>query len=135
MSKYLIDTNVIVDIIRGKIRVDESIFESGAYISTISLSELYYGAKKSSNVDRSFARIENILDDLDISIVDFTKEMALVYGDIKSDLESKGQRLEDVDLLIAGTALYKKMILATSNIKHFERIKNLEILNPRLLEN
>jgi len=52
-----------------------------------------------------------------------------VFGEIKSNLERKGNILEDMDILIAATALSHNFILVTNNVKHFEKIKDLRIEN------
>ncbi len=130
MNRFLLDTNVIVDLLRGKSTIDISILEKGAAISIITLSELYYGANKSNNVKKHLIQIENIINDLDLSLIDFDKEASNVYGKIKSDLEKKGNRLEDIDLFIASTAISEGLTLVTSNLKHFKRIKECVLIPP-----
>ena len=41
----------------------------------------------------------------------------------------KGIRIEDMDLLIAATAIYNELTLVTNNTKHFENVPNLKIEN------
>jgi len=130
MKKYLLDTNVIVDLLRGKSSIDDYILEKGAAISVITLSELYYGANKSNNLEKHLNQIENITSDFDLDLVDFDKKASNIYGKIKSDLEKKGQRLEDIDLFIASTAISEGFTLVTNNIKHFKRIKNCTLITP-----
>ena len=48
-----------------------------------------------------------------------------VFGEIKSNL--KGNIIEDMDILIAATALSHNLILVTNNVKHFKKIKELKL--------
>ena len=52
-----------------------------------------------------------------------------IFGEIKSDLEKKDNRIEDMDILIAATALSYNLTLVTNNIKHFSNIDDLHIEN------
>ncbi len=51
------------------------------------------------------------------------------FGEFKANLELTGQSIDDMDLLIASTALTHNLILVTNNEKHFNRINGLEIEN------
>jgi len=51
------------------------------------------------------------------------------FGEIKADLKVKGKTIEDMDLLIASTAITHNMILVTNNENHFNSIHGLEIEN------
>lgn len=130
MSKYLLDTCVIVDLLRKKAKIDATYFEKGASINTITLSELYYGASKSLNRIKSEQQIKDLISDFDLNVIDFNKEASVVFGKLKSSLEVSGQRLDDMDILIASTAISENLILVTSNIKHFSRIKHLKVTSP-----
>lgn len=52
-----------------------------------------------------------------------------VFADIKAKMFDKGIRIEDMDLLIAATAIYNELTLVTNNTKHFENVPNLKIEN------
>ena len=52
-----------------------------------------------------------------------------IFGDIRSELEEKGRRIDDFDVLIGAAAVYNNMILVTDNIQHLERIPNVKIEN------
>lgn len=125
--KYLIDTDVLIDNLRRKTRIDEEIVESGAGISIINLGELIYGAFKSSNPAQALQLVEDLLVDFRLEIIDLEKEMIYIFGKLKADLETKGDRLEDFDLLIAATAKANGLTLVTRNVDHFKRIKGLKL--------
>ena len=51
------------------------------------------------------------------------------FGELKASLEKSGKIIDDMDLLIASTALTRNLVLVTNNEKHFNRINGLEIEN------
>lgn len=60
-------------------------------------------------------------------IVPLTERSAKISAKLYSSLRQEGQPLDDIDLLIAGTAIENEMTLATNNEKHFERVAGLNI--------
>ena len=50
-----------------------------------------------------------------------------LYGKLKAELEQKGLRLDDFDLLIGATSIVNKMTMVTSNTRHFERIPGIRL--------
>lgn len=124
---YLLDTDTVVDYIRGRQKIPEEAIQKGIGISIITYGELMYGAWKSANKDRALTIIDDFLSTLKISVIELDEEIMRVYGEIKAHLEVKGEKLSDFDLLIGVTAQMKKLSLMTKNIKHFKRIPHLKI--------
>ncbi|MGD8744647.1 MAG: type II toxin-antitoxin system VapC family toxin [Candidatus Woesebacteria bacterium] len=125
--KYLIDTNVLVDYLRKKSPINESLFIEGSGVSIITKGELYYGAFKSDNPKKNLEVVDKMTLDLGLLALDVDEKTIVHFSRIKAFLEKEGQRLEDIDILIAATALSNKLILVTHNVRHFKRIKGLEI--------
>lgn len=50
-------------------------------------------------------------------------------AEVYANLRKSGKPIDDIDLLIAGTAIANGLILVTDNRKHFDRIVQLEIEN------
>lgn len=125
--KYLTDTDVLIDHLKGKRRIDEHFVKEGLGISVISYGELLYGSYKSSSPDKTFHIITSALHDLAIAIIPLTDGSMHIFAKTKVQLEVKGVRLDDFDLLIAATALHHSLQLFTRNKKHFARIPNLKI--------
>ena len=44
-----------------------------------------------------------------------------------AELRASSETLDDIDLLIAGTAIATRLVLVTHNAKHFERIRGLTV--------
>jgi len=125
--KYLLDTNILVDHIRGKEVINQVSIGDKAVISIITLAELIHGAYKSDNPKNSLSKINYTLDKLNLQVENLSEDTVHIFGEIKANLEKKGQRLEDFDLLIAATALVNGFTLVTNNTKHFKRIKDLKL--------
>jgi len=125
--KNLLDTNIVIDHIRGKLPILPEMVKEGATISIISYGELLYGAYKSVVKDKTLRLVSSTLDDLSLEIVNLNQTMMDRYAQLKSSLETKGIRLDDLDLLIAATALDASLMLVTRNKKHFSRIPYLQL--------
>ena len=103
-------------------------FEIGEIgISTITVSELQYGAAKSTYRKKNEVRLEEFLAPL--GILSYDQTAARVYGDIRLQLEKHGNPIGPLDLLIAAHAISQNLVLVTNNIKEFNRIKKLKVEN------
>jgi tRNA(fMet)-specific endonuclease VapC len=102
--KYLLDTDVVINHLRGRKPLKEKYIKEGTAISIISYGELLYGACKSQNKDRSLSLIAAFLDELSITILNLNRETMQEYAKMKSKLESIGKGLDEFDLLIGSTA-------------------------------
>ncbi len=129
--KYLIDTNICIYMMNKRpaeiIRKFKQ-FELGEIgISIITVSELQYGVAKSTYRKKNEVRLEEFLAPFEILTYDQTA--ARVYGDIRFQLEKRGQPIGPLDLLIAAHAISQDLVLITNNDKEFKRIKKLKIEN------
>lgn len=124
--KYLADTDVLVDHIRGRKFLDIKIIEEGLVMSIINLAELLYGAYKSSDAQKSLQKINSLIS-LGIKVENLDNQIIDQYAQFKVDLERSGQKLDEFDLLIAATAQANNLIVITRNLDHFRRIKGLKL--------
>jgi predicted nucleic acid-binding protein len=60
-------------------------------------------------------------------VLPYDAAVAKVFGRIRAALELAGSRLNDADLQIGATAVYHGLELVTGNLRHFQRIPDLEI--------
>lgn len=125
--KYLLDTNVIVDHLRGKKAIAAALIKKGSAVSIITQAELIYGAYKSKKPQENLTKIREMLENLAISTVSLSEDTIDAYGQTKARLETKGQKLDEFDLLIAATVLSLGLTLVTGNVRHFNRISQLKI--------
>ncbi len=127
--KYLLDTNIVVNQLRGKSRLREKMVEDGIAISIITFGELLYGAYKSVNKESSIAIINGFISDLQVNILGLNQEIMHGYAKTKRSLEIAGNRLDEFDLLIGTSAIVNSLTLVTLNLRHFNRIPGLRMVN------
>ena len=84
--------------------------------------ELYYGACKSRQARRNL----ELLDRMAFEIVPFDAGDARVAGAIRAELEAVGHPIGPYDLLIAGQARARALVLVTANSREFQRVDGLE---------
>jgi len=127
---FLIDTDIVINSIKGNKKVNQRISEYAAIpkaISIITFGELLYGAKKSIQRDKNTSIVYRLAEIFPIAGI--TRSTIEAFTDIKMALDLKGERIEDFDLLIAATALSLNYTLVTNNIKHYKRIEGLQLEN------
>lgn len=94
------------------------------FVSSVAVFELWYGVAKSSHPEANRQRLGIFLAG-PIEVVVFDDEDAETAGRIRAALEVHGKPIGAYDLLIAGQALRRKLILVTANVAEFARIKGL----------
>ena len=129
--KYLIDTNICIYIMNQRpLVVIEKFkqFEMGDIgVSSITVAELQYGVEKSGNPKMNQRRLEDFLAPFDI--IAFGQDAASAYGDVRFQLEKRGQPIGPLDVMIAAHAISEGMILVTNYEKEFTRISSLTVEN------
>mgnify|MGYP001055617365 CR=1 FL=1 len=100
---------------------------SGVCISSITLAELEYGMKHSSNPIKNEQALLRFL--VPLSILPFGAAAASKYGEIRAYLQSGGTPIGPLDMLIAAHARSEGMTLVTNNVREFERVPDLEVEN------
>ena len=129
MDKYLLDTCVCISMFRNEGHVRETLLHVGlqnCYISEITIAELFFGLAKASDKKRKLEDIHNVQR---LFRVLPTYPSFKEYGEIRYTLERAGQRIDQFDLLISATAIHHDLTLVTSNLRHFERVQDLKIVN------
>lgn len=127
---YLIDTDILIYSLKDNSKVNNNFKIKRNFpksISVVSYGELIYGAKKSNHKEKNLANVKRIREIF--PVIDITPSVMDTFGELKSSLEIEGKIIDDMDLLIASTALVHNLILVTNNEKHFSRIDGLEIEN------
>ena len=126
---YMLDTNALIMAIRHpdwKVlpRLEHHIGRD-VCISVITLGEMEYGAKKSSDPEKTRRGLYQFL--AGIPVLDFDSKAAQHFGDIYGDLERKHMRISDRDTLIAAHARSLEYTLVTNNVREFSRVEGLAI--------
>ena len=128
--QYLLDTNICVFFLRGKLNLDEVIKEKGEenfYISEVTVFELRYGAENSDDPVKSHKAVDAFLNGLTIiPIFNCIK----LYAKEKVRMKKIGKPMHDeFDLLIGVTAIEHKLILVTDNTRHFKLLDGIILEN------
>lgn len=125
------DTNICIYIIKKR---PEKIFRKfrrlsigDVAISSITYSELMLGVRKSSRPEQNEVALRQFTSPL--QILPYTEEAALVYGEIRAQLERKGTPIGPLDTLIAAHANSLDLTLVTNNVKEFSRVPGLRVQN------
>ncbi len=125
-SNILIDTSIIVDHLRKKNKSKSKFWKlANAFncaISTITLFELYSGAKNNSQ-KKDIDIISALMD-----IIPYDANQAKMASEIFHTLKKDNKLIEYRDIFIASCAIEQNIPLATPNKKHFDRIENLRLL-------
>ena len=125
-GKYLVDTNVIIRLLRSDKRSIE-LFDQADIINipVIVAGELFYGAKNSTNKQENFEILSDFLSQYEIVDVDYS--VSQVYGDIKTQLKRIGVNIPENDLWIAAIAKSYLYTLISFD-DHFSKIEGLQVL-------
>jgi len=128
--RYLLDTNILSDLIRNPrgavAHKIESRGEMAICTSIIVAGELRYGAEKKGSSSLS-NRVEDLL--AAIEVLPFEEDADRHYAAIRRDLTRAGQPIGPNDLLIAAQARAMDMILVTANTGEFSRVPGLQVEN------
>ena len=130
MLKYMLDTNIVIYVIKKRPVSALEVFNlhSGLLcVSSITYAELLHGVEKSAKPKHNLRQVEDFISRLEV--LDYNCKAAAHYGDIRADLERKGKIIGVNDLHIAGHARSEGMILVTNNLREFERVDGLRLDN------
>jgi tRNA(fMet)-specific endonuclease VapC len=130
MLKYLLDTNIVIYVLKRRPKEVLAIFNANASrmaISSITLSELIYGAEKSLNTYKNLEAVEEFVSHLEV--LPYDAKASQHYGQIKAALEKKGQIIGENDIHIAAHAISHGLILVSNNVREFKRVPNLALEN------
>lgn len=128
--KYLLDSDVIIDLLNNKdpgLKLIRSLSSNDLAISIITWIEIVYGIEKGKSERQTLKQFSGFIRDFNVEVLPLDQNVAINFIEIKRSLEKIRQLLADFDLLIAATAEAHDLTLVTRNIKHFERIKRLKI--------
>jgi tRNA(fMet)-specific endonuclease VapC len=125
--RYLLDANAVVALLNDttsrlaqRTRREKP---DDIAMSAIVAHELFYGAFKSRRATKNMA----LIDALQFAVLEFDKEDARRAGEVRAFLVAKGTPIGAYDVLIAGQALARNMILVTHNTREFTRVPGLRI--------
>ncbi len=130
MTRYLLDTNILSDLVRnpqGSVTAHIAAVGAGAVCTSIIVAaELRYGAARRGS-ERLTRQVERIL--TAIAILPFDAPADVAYAELRASLEAAGTPIGGQDMLIAAQALTSGCVIVTNNEREFARIKELQLEN------
>ena len=130
-SLYMLDTDTCAFILR---RSSQALLDriqavplERQVMSMVTLAELLYGVQLSSRKKDNKAAVDALTRHL--AVIDWTRDAAEHYADIRTDLKKKGQLIGSNDLMIAAHARSLGAIMVTNNVKDFRRVNGLKYEN------
>lgn len=124
--KYLLDSNALIALLKAHpgflSRIRQHAPQDFA-IPAIIAHELFYGAYKGQRTAENLARIEA----LKFEVLEFDREDARQAGELRAHLAAAGTPIGPYDVLIAGQALSRDIILVTHNTREFHRVPDLRV--------
>ncbi len=127
--KYLLDTCTVSDFVKGKPNVLarlKSIAPNLIAVSVLTRMEVAYGLALNAERARKLAPMLQAFFSV-VATLPFDEVDAQAAAAIRAALKTKGQPIGAYDVLIAGTALAKGLVVVTSNLGEFQRIGGLQI--------
>ena len=130
MLRYMLDTNIVIYVIKRRPIELLEVFNRHVgqmCISSITLAELLHGVEKSAMPDHNLRQVEDFITRLEV--LEYGSKAAAHYGEIRADLERKGNPIGVNDLHIAGHARSEGLTLVSNNLREFERVEALRLVN------
>lgn len=127
---YLLDSDILIHAFRGHTTVTERLREhrdAPKALSVLTYGELLYGARKSQRPTEHLAKVYRLAELF--PLIPVTRAITESFAELKVKLESKGEPLDHIDLMIGVTALSLNYTIVTNNERHFRRIPGLRIEN------
>ncbi|NQU40210.1 MAG: type II toxin-antitoxin system VapC family toxin [Lentisphaerae bacterium] len=129
--RFMLDTNTCVELIRER---DDRILRrmkrrspDALCVSSVTLSELEYGAAKSANPEKNRLALAEFM--TPICVASYDDVVAPVYGRIRAELERGGTPIGPLDTMIAAHALALGLTVVTGNEREFRRVAGLKVQN------
>ncbi len=128
MSRRLLDTDILSEIIKGKnaavtSRAAAYLIEQGRFTtSAVSVTEVICGFRRMGREDR-ITQFESSL--FNVEVLPFDDAAGRLAGRMNADLERDGHTIGMPDVMIAAIALSCELPVVTGNISHFEYVRSV----------
>ena len=127
--KYLLDTCTVSDFVKGQPNVMARVkttLPNLITVSTLTRMEVDYGLALNAKRARMLAPVLDAFFSA-IATLPFDVVDAQAAAAIRAALKTKGQPIGAYDVLIAGTALARGLVVVTSNVSEFKRVIGLRV--------
>ncbi|MHA1489718.1 MAG: type II toxin-antitoxin system VapC family toxin [Promethearchaeota archaeon] len=132
-NMVVLDTDLLIAFLRGKLNSSEvfnDLKEQELSLNTtvFNIAELYKGCYSTKNVAKGLIKVGALVESLD-NILQFDEKAIDEYAKISADLKKRGLPIGTMDELIASICLAQNEPIYTGNIKHYEKISELALIN------
>jgi len=125
-GRFLLDTNIVIALFADEAIIKYHLAQAReVFISSVVIGELYYGARKSRQVEANLARVDALVANTTVLICD--TETARRYGEVKHKLRLKGRPLPENGIWIAALVLQHDLVLVTRDV-HFQEVQGLQVV-------
>jgi toxin FitB len=135
MASYLLDTNVLSELIRPTPSKAVLTFLSDTadlWLSVVVLHEISFGAARLPDAGRKI-RFEGWLESVKLRykgrMIGVDESIAETAGRLRGYASTRGRSLATLDSLIAATAITRSHVLATRNVRDFDYL-NMNLYDP-----
>ena len=123
-GRFLLDTNIVIALFADEELAKTNLTQAAEiFLPSIVIGELYYGAKKSGRPTANLQRIDEFA--ASNVVLGCDSDTARQYGEVKHELQRKGQPIPENDVWIAAIALQHDLTLVTRD-GHFAEIEVLQ---------
>lgn len=124
----ILDSDYCVAVLRKKISLGDSIpIHRPLYLPVTAVVELTYGALRSGNPVANLLEVDKLLSV--VTVLPLDTSVARRMATVKAELDRQGKPVATPDLEIACIALEQNLPLVTHNVRHFQRIPGLILLD------
>ena len=128
--KYALDTNIITYYLKGNEKIIDKVDKEAENDNIIIPPFAYFEAKKwlmAINSKTKLQAFEKLFEIYGIDAIE--KETLDLSLSIYIKLRKNGITVDDGDLLIAAYCIQNNYVLVSNNLKHFEKIENIQVVN------
>ena len=128
--KYALDTNIISYYLKGNSKIQEKVDKEAEDENIVIPPFAYFEVKKwllALNSKNKLQAFEKLCEEYGIDLI--SKETLDLTLSLYTKLRKKGISVDDGDLLIASYCIQNNYILVSNNLKHFEKIEDIQVVN------
>jgi len=128
---YVLDTTVLSALMRAERGPSTRLLRErpvDVVLPQPAVAEIHYGLARLPR-SRRRRELEGRLAALLVAMqrAPWTDDVSRQFGEVKADLERRGERVDDFDVAIAAHALAIGAAVVTRNLRHFTRIRGLQV--------
>lgn len=131
MANYCLDSNVIIDYLRGNENIIRHMYEARKACNLLSICPIvYYEIVRSFKIANASEQLEKFMS-LYQTLSDLPFDMKAIEKAVEIYAQTHKQMIEDNDIYIAAISMVNGCTLVTSNTRHFGRVEGLNFVNWR----